>query len=254
MSNRHKAEETAIAVRGVNETTAAMATVDGADRSDVRGKEGIDSSDVVLPFLAICQKTSPQLESDSPKYIEGVKFLDLFNSLTSEVYEQPVEFIPLVLNKHAIEFNPFEDGGGIKDRNVRWDDPRCEFNGDDKPTATRFYDWAVLLVPSMELIVLSFKSTNMTVAKQLNQFIQMRQGPAFAGKYKVKVIGASNQYGKFGKLSVQPAGKPDQDAYDYAAQVYASIQGKNLVVDHEQDHPEAGTKEGQIVDDEKVPF
>lgn len=253
MTQKKQQEETALAQRSVNQTQQALATVDGADRKDVRGKEGIESSDMVLPFLAICQKTSPQLESDSPKFIDGVKFLDLFNSLTSEVYEQPVEFIPLVLRKHAIEFNPFNEGGGIKDRNVDWNDARCEFDGDNKPTATRFYDWAVLLVPSMELIVLSFKSTNISAAKQLNQFVSMRQGPAFAGKYKVKVVGKQNQYGKFGVLMVQPAGKPDTDAYEFATQVYDSIKGKTIVVEHEAE-PEGGTREGQVVDDEKVPF
>lgn len=232
-----KKEEALATKKDLNETQQAMATLEGVDRGDTRGKENIDSDDVVLPFLAICQKTSPQLEPGE-KFIEGLKFTDLFNSLTKDIVEQPVRFIPVILKKHAIEFNPFDQGGGIKDRDVPWDDERCEFNGDEKPTATRFYDWAVLLPDhGMELIVLSFKSTNISVAKQFQKLIQMRQGPAFAGVYTVKVVSTKNNYGAFGKLSVSPAGKPTQAEYDYADQVFESIKGKDIVVNHENDEP-----------------
>jgi hypothetical protein len=229
------------ALAKVTSTSDALAVAGGFENNDFRGKESIDSSDVTLPFIAICQKTSPQLEPDNGKYIDGLKFTDLFNSLTSEVYSQPVEFLPLILRKHAIEFHPFKDGGGIKDRNVPWDDERCLFSDDEKPTATRFYDWAVLLIKpdeTLELIVLSFKSTNISVAKQFNQIVQLRQGPAFAGKYRLKVVSAKNQYGSFGKFAITPAGRPTDEQAEFAAQVYEGLKGKNIVVEHEQERTE----------------
>lgn len=257
------APEETKAVAVITKTTEALAVADGyGDKDDVRGKEGIEAGDITLPFLAIAQKTSPQLEPDHGKYIEGLKFTDLFNSLTGEIYGQPVTFIPISLRKHAIEYNDFKSGGGIKDRNVPWDDDRCNFNGDEKPTATRYYDWVVLLVPSMELIVLSMKSTNIAVARQFQQVIQMRQGPAFAGKYLLKVVSAKNQYGSFGKLVIVPAGKPTTEEADFAKTIYEGVKGANIVVDHEgnQDGTEAGD-EGAAAPgapeprkDDKIPF
>lgn len=236
-----KVEEptTAVAtVRVLSETQAALATIDGADEKDYRGKENIESTDVILPFLAIVQKTSPQIEPDNEKYIEGAKFLDIFNSLTGEVYEQPVTFIPIVLRKHAIEFHPFDDGGGVKDRNVPWDDDRCEFHGDDKPLATRFYDWACLLVPSMELVVISFKSTNIGVAKQFQQILNMRKGAAFAGQYRIKTVSAESNGKKYGKFGIVPAGKPTDENYAFAETLFEGLKGKVIVTDHTADADE----------------
>lgn len=222
-------EQTALATR----TNAAMATYQGVDEKDTRGKEQINQSDVKLPFLAIAQKTSPEIETGNEREIEGLKFLGLFNSLTREVVAQPVEFLPIILKKHAIEFNPYDEGGGIKDRNVPWDDDRCEFHGEEKPVATRFYDWAVLLVPSMELIVLSMKSTNISTAKQFQQLVQLRKGPAFAGKYRLEVVKAGTAQLPYGKFKISPAGAPDQEQYEFAAQLFESIKDANWTTDNE---------------------
>lgn len=218
-------------------TPEALQVAEGYQANDARGKENIDSTDVTLPFLGLAQKTSPQIEPSDAKYIDGLQVGDFFNSLTGEQYGAgPIEFIPIVLKKHAIEFNPFEEGGGIKDRSVPWDDDRCQFHGDEKPTATRFYDWAVLLVPSMELIVLSFKSTNISVAKAFQQIINVRPGPAFAGKYKLVSKDGQAKVGTrtivFKKFSITPAGKPDADQAQFAEGVFESLKGKNIQVDH----------------------
>lgn len=220
----------------------ALAVADGFTKEDRRGKESIDSKDVVLPFLAIAQKTSPQLEPGD-KFIEGLKFTDLFNSLTGEIYGQPVRFIPIALKKHAIEFNPYDEGGGIKDRDVPWDDPRCEFTDDEKPLATRFYDWVVLLVPNMEIIVLSMKSSNISVAKQFQQIIKMRSGPVFAGLYTVGTVSAKNKFGSFGKFVIKPAGAPTPEDAQFASSLYDSLQGKNIVVDHQAEPEDGGGRQ-----------
>jgi hypothetical protein len=227
-------KDTAIATR--KNTPEALQVFEGAKEGDSRGKESIDSGDVTLPFLAIAQKTSPQIDEGNAKQIAGLKFLQMFNSLTTENYgEGPIFFIPIGLKKHAIEFHPFDDGGGIKDRNVPWDDERCEFNDatGEKPIATRFYDWAVLLVPSMELVVLSMKSTNISVAKQFQQIVQLRQGPAFAGKYSLSTVKATVNDKPFGKFRIAAAGKPTQEEYDFAEMIWTSFQGRTFTTDHE---------------------
>ena len=237
-------------VRNVPE---ALQVFEGADANDNRGKETIESSDVTLPFLAIAQKTSPQIESGHAKQIEGLAFLQMFNSLTSENYGQgPIQFIPIALKKHAIEFNPYDSGGGIKDRNVPWDDERCEFHDDEKPIATRFYDWAVLVVPSMELIVLSMKSTNISVAKQFQQIVQLRKGPAFAGKYILTTVKDEKNGKTFGKFRIVPAGKPTEEEYGFAEVIWQGFQGRNFTTDHEA--AAAAEGEGREPGDDDAPI
>lgn len=253
-----KQAETALAVR--SKGSEALAVADGYDKRDNRGKEGIGSGDVTLPFIALVQKTSKQIDPSEGKYIEGAKFLDLFNSITNENYGPgPIAFIPLVLHKHAIEFNDFDSGGGIKDRNVPWDDERCQFNGEEKPSATRFYDWAVLLLREngeQELVVLSFKSTNIGVAKTFQQLIQMRQGPAFAQRYEVKSALGKNNFGTFAKFSITSAGKPTTEQANLAEEFHESLKGANIVVDHvaesDPDSPADSTVTGTVTDD--APF
>lgn len=225
----------------------SLATAEGYDQDDRGGKENLDQNDMTLPFLAICQKTSPQLESDNAKYIEGLRFLDLFNTLTGDVYTgNPVEFIPIICRKHAIEFHPFESGGGIKDRSVPWDDDRCEFHGDDKPLATRFYDWIVWLVATGEPIVLSFKSTNVGVAKQFQQILNLRSGPARAGKYTVSTVKASANGNTFGKFVIKPAGKTPGELKEIVDDIFTNISsGKvKVVADHEGMAAEEGRQPG----------
>jgi hypothetical protein len=254
------------ALATTRQVSEALQTATGFDAADRRGKENLDNDDVVLPFLAICQKTSPQLESDSPKYIDGIRFLEMFNSLTGDRYGQgPIAFIPILCKKHAIEFNPYESGGGIKDRNVPWDDERCKFQDDEKPVATRFYDWIVWLVETGEPIVLSFKGTGISVAKQFQQILNLRTGPAFTGKYTVATAKGTSNGNTFGKFVVKPAGKTPDELIPVVEEIFENLKGKNIVLDHEgnaenegegrqpgDDVVEQGT--GQPANTGKVPF
>lgn len=227
----------------VRQVSEALQTAAGYEAKDRRGKENIDNDDVVLPFLAICQKTSPQLESDSPKYIEGIRFLEMFNSLTGDTYGQgPIEFIPILCKKHAIEFHPYESGGGVKDRSVPWDDERCSFHDDDKPVATRFYDWIVWLVATSEPVVLSFKGTGISAAKQFQQILNLRSGPAFTGKYTVGTAKGISNGNSFGKFVVKPAGKTPDELTPIVEEIFENLKGKNIVLDHVDD--EGGRQAG----------
>lgn len=261
MSNKkNAATEETTAIATVEPRNVAMAVAEGFDKDDHRGKENLDSGDVTLPFLALAQKTSPQVEPDDAKFIVGLNVGDFFNSITGEIYGPgPLEFVPIVLKKHAIEFEDFDNGGGIKDRNVQWDDDRCKFQGDDKPLATRFYDWAVLLVPSMELIVLSMKSTNIAVAKQFQQIVQMRPGAVFAGKYRLTSKSAQVSTGgktiTFKKMSIQPAGAPSAEEASFAGQIFESFQKRDFVTNHEAETERTpGSDDGQVAADKKIPF
>ena len=154
------------------------------------GREGLEDmskEDVLIPRLALAQALSPQVTEGDPNYIEGLKPGMFFNSMTGEVYGKEVTV--QIIKKDALramEFFPQDDGGGVKDPNVPLNDPRLKWGADgEKPVATLFRDYIARLLPSEELIALSFKSSGIKAAKALNGLIVLRNRPIFAGRYKI---------------------------------------------------------------------
>lgn len=241
MARKQTEETTALATREAN---TAMAVADKAVAGDTRGTENIDSDDVRLPFLAIAQKTSKAIDRTDGAYIQGLEFLQLYNSETRENYgDGPVEFLPIAMRKRA----HLVDENGRNGELIEWDDPRATWEGAkaagrEKPEGRRIYDWVVLLVPSMEMVVVSFAGKSFGAGKSLNGFVKIRK-PSFAGKYLLSVAPDENDAGKFGKFTVRPAGKPTDDQFDYAAAAYDSIQGKTIVTDAEPVDTEDATFE-----------
>jgi hypothetical protein len=154
---------------------------------DRRGLEDITKQDVLVPRLALAQALSPEVTQGDPNFVEGLKVGDLFNSMTKQIYGRQVFIQVLRKDKlRAMEFNPIDDGGGVADPDVPLDDERLKWglNG-EKPRATLFRDYLARLLPSGELIALSFKSSGIKVAKSLNGKIAWRNRPIFAGKYVI---------------------------------------------------------------------
>ena len=244
--------------------TSALAIADNAKAGDTRGTENIDSSDVRLAFIAIAQKTSKAIDpTETGKFIEGLKFLDMYNSETREIYGQgPIKFLPIVLRKRAALLKE----NGTLGEAVDWNDPRVTWEGakdagHDKPEGQQIYDWAVLLLPSYELVVISFRSKSFSAGKSLNGFVKMRK-PSFAGQYELLVEADKNDKGSFGKFAVRPAGKPTNDQFDYASDVYNTIANSNITIAGEGADEPGDAVEGETVQqpaasaksDKDIPF
>jgi hypothetical protein len=159
-------------------------------QKDRRGLENMTKDDILMPRLALAQALSPQVTEGDPNRIEGLKAGDLFNSLNGTIYGGRTPIFVQIIRKdrpRAMEFRPILEGGGVIDPNVPIGDPRLEWgeNG-EKPSATLFRDYLANILPSRELIALSFKSSGIKVAKALNGLIAMRGNrPIFAGVYAI---------------------------------------------------------------------
>lgn len=210
---------------------------------DTRGAENVAMSDLRIPRLLIAQDLSPQMKSSKPEYIEGLKSYDMFNSLTGQIYGRgPLTFVPIRMDKRAIEWYPRDskEGEGIKDRDVAWDDPRCQFGpGGEPPVATRYYDVIALLLPTFEPIVISLHNSQFKHGQTLLSLIKMRGAfPFWAGLYTVQVVEESKDkylWGgfKFGEVKT-PDGKRGWTPADVAAraeETYAAFAGKKLADD-----------------------
>lgn len=250
----------ALAKQGVTALTAptsagTFATLDGYKADDQRGKEGITSEDLRLPFLALAQKTSKALDETEDAFIEGLTFGDMYNSELKDIYGRgPVYFIPLRHRKRAY----LPDENGRMGDTIEWNDPRCDWPGEEakknwtgkgkpKPEGVRVYDWVVLLMldGGPQLAVISFKSKSFAAGQSLTTFVSMVKGPAFTAKYKIASQLETNDAGKFGKFAVAPAGKPTVEEAAFAELIYESVKDKNLVT---EDIETEAVETGPVVD------
>ncbi len=251
-------QTTADASLTVPEGLEGMFTLDrpeGADTGTL-GNEGIGRDDILMPRLGLAQKMSPEIDGTSPKYIPGLQFMDLYNSLTKQVYARgPVYFAILRRDEPRwVEFNPLDEGGGIKRRNVPADDPATEFgpNG-EKPAATKFYDFIVLLLnettltdPLQNIVVLSLKGSAIKAAKQLNMLIQQR-GPKkiFKGAYQLKTGHETDKKssGVYATYEIKNSGWLKGHLETLAAEMFEAWEDRALVIDHEIDDSMAANPE-----------
>jgi hypothetical protein len=80
------------------------------------GFQDMGAEDMQIPFLAILQKGSPQVEEDGPKYVDGAKPGMLINTVTLELFDAKVDgvrFIPVHREHKYLEWVPRDSGGGL---------------------------------------------------------------------------------------------------------------------------------------------
>lgn len=226
-----------------------FAPMDGYDKNDVSGKEGITAADWKPAFLCIAQLTSAVKDETGDAYINGIKLGDIYNSETKELYGRgPIEFQLLRHRKRAY----LPDENGRMGEEIAWDDPRCEWpteeekkawegKGKPRPEGVRVYDWVVLLLTG-ELAIISFKSKSFGAGQTLTKWAGMVQGPVFTAKFALKSVLKENEAGKFGVFTVETAGKPTKEQAEFAAKIYDQIKDKAIPTDEapsaEDDAPE----------------
>lgn len=245
MSDKDKKETTAVAA--VNTNAALEQLPAFMKRGDTRGTEAITKDDIQLPRLALAQALSPQLVEGDPKFIEGLTQGMLFNSLTSRNYGKgPIEFIVVRADApRYIEFHPRDQGGGIKDMNVPPDDPRTRFTMNDKgetvnPVATKFYDFVVVLVnrdniAESEVISLSFKSSGLKVAREINSYIKLGNIPIFGRRFMLTTASEKNSKGTYYVYKVKNAGVvQDETVYRFCEQAFEGLRDKKINIDREE--------------------
>lgn len=204
-------------------------------KRDNRGTENIRPGDLRLPRVKLAQALSPELDEGNPQYIDGLKMGNFFNSLTRANYGREFEFTVIrVETPRGVEFISLEDGGGVKDIDVPLDDPRMQFTFDEetgkrvKPIATIFYDYVAILLPSKEPVQLSFKSSGIGAALDLNSLIKYRQQASFAGRYQLSSDLKAGKVGKYAVPSVTPVGFVTEAEYNFASSLYDSISTRKL--------------------------
>lgn len=225
----------------------------GRDEGEL-GTEGIGRDDILMPRIGIAQKMSPEIDpTNQARYIDGLTFTDFFNTQTKKnLGKGPLHFVILRRDDPRwMEWIPREQGGGIKDRNVKKGDPRTKFgpNG-EKPIAAKYYDFIVLLLtgfdpadPMASIVGLSLTSSGIAAAQKLNMLIGAR-GPKriCKGVYSLTSGHAVDKksQGVYATYNFNNAGwlKPGSAMEQLADELFEAWKDKHVSIDVEGDEPD----------------
>jgi hypothetical protein len=147
------------------------------------GLEDLDKSSK-MPLLNIIQQMSPQINPKKDQFIEGSKAGDIFFAPTSEILDQPIDFLPVALKTVYVEWKPLDQGGGIvgihpldirnrKDlgyqqgRKTQYD----EWLGSNELKKTTYVMGLILLEGEQTDAMLALTSTGQRVARKLQDDI-----------------------------------------------------------------------------------
>jgi hypothetical protein len=108
-----KSQSVATKENGSKAVTAPLASVFEADADPTKFNESMDKGAFALPFLAVLQGLSPQVQRGTPQYIDGASPGMIFNSVTKELADS-IEVTVLRRTHTYCFWTPRDKGGGFK--------------------------------------------------------------------------------------------------------------------------------------------
>jgi len=240
------------------------------DSTPAAGTENMERQDITLPRLGLCQALTPQRLRTDPKYIPGLEEGQFFNTITQQVYGDKVRVVPLLFYKSRLLFGPMEEGGGLK---CRADDnivgigvpggecAKCSLSmfgkAGEPPECNQLYNYASVVLDEHDeirmenMLAVSFRSTQLKVARDWNALIRLRRADLFAGIYEFKSIPQKkDNYNWFGHI-IAPTGWVSEQAYRTAQELYNAVaefaqQGRLHHDVEDLSQADQGTGEGQM--------
>jgi hypothetical protein len=260
MMAQKKAEIVKHAPAAIEKADAMPAYLRIPDGGQAQGTENIERGDMTLPRLGLCQSMSPQRKKTDPKYINGLDEGQFFNSISGTVYGDDLKIVPLLFFKSRVLFGTTV-GGAMKCSSpdgVRGiGDPggvcaRCPLSQfgpkGERPPCSNFFNYACLVadesgeLKAENLVVLSFKSSGLRMAKDWNALIRLRRADIFAGVYSVTSAEQSNDKGSWHVPVIKPSGWVSKEMHEAAQLAYSAVaemnQANRLRVDMDDLAPE----------------
>ena len=117
--------------------TQAVGQVGGYNAEDLgAGFEDMSQDDLIIPFIAVLQKGSPQVEEGNAALIPDAKPSMLMNTVSQELLsgKDGIRFIPVHRDHKYIEWKDRDSGGGL----IGVHEPESQYVSDMKAKATDF--------------------------------------------------------------------------------------------------------------------
>lgn len=233
------------------------------------GMEGTDKDSFAIPFLAVIQKMSPQVDEADPKFIEEARPGMITNTVTDELFDgkEGVTFLPCAFQRRFLHWAARGQGGGFKgelspeDATALMEDGAVEnYNGrlyfleedgsfqEDKSdyladTRNHFGILVNEATGQMTQVLLSLGSTQIKKSKQLMTLlngvkIKGSQGmvtpPTWMNRVRITSVPESNEKGSWHGVRVELDGLIDsQDLYDAGRALHEIIATGKATVNYE---------------------
>jgi len=230
---------------------AAMADQIAGDAG--AGGEGATTADMMIPFLAVLQKGSPQVDKVDGEFIEGAEQGMFFNSATRETYdgENGITLIPVMYRRSYDEWVLREAGGGYvggRDASIMEETTANDRGQDILPNGNQVVlsgQWYVLIARddgSVEQAVLSLSSTQLKKSRRLMSMLKGIQvtgpkgnfnPPFFYNLVNVVTVPEQNEKGSWFGVQITIAGnvfdrKDGEDLYNTAKSMYEAVKSGAL--------------------------
>jgi len=191
---------------------------------NVTGYENVGKEDLGVPFLAILQKGSPEIDRTHPEYatkhIDGSEAGDIINNISREVLygvgdNEQLQFIPCAYERLYMEWKPRNAGGGMvrahKDPNILTECRRNEKNQDvlrngNIVVTTAYFYGLVITEEGRRPAVVGMSSTQLKKARGwLNTMMSLKcetpkgriTPPMFSHVYGLSTVPESNESGSW---------------------------------------------------------
>ena len=237
------------------------------------GMEGTDKDSFAIPFLAVIQKMSPQVDEADPKFHPDARPGMLFNTVTNELFsgKDGVIFLPCAFQRRFLRWAPRDAGGGFKgeitpeeatalemEGAVVNESGRLYFLADDGKVNDKTCDYlsdtrnhfGVLVTGQMTQVLMSLSSTQIKKSKQLMTLLNnvkyetpkgMVTPPTWMNQVRITTVPESNDKGSWHGIKVELDGFIDaigdpvfsQKLYDAGKNLHDIISAGKVSVNYE---------------------
>lgn len=242
-------------------TVADMSQFSGA------GMENTDRESFAIPFLAVIQKTSPQVDKDTDQYIKGVEAGDLLLTSSNEVFkdEDGVDVVFCGYRRVFLRWAPLDEGGGFKGeipveevavmrskgKVIEEDGHLFADNGDIVADTRIHYVLVVREDGTFTPAVMSLKSTQIKKSKMLMTQIQSYVAkdsngksftpPSFGHVFHAETVAESNDKGSWRGWKLTRTGfVEDAELFNAAIEFHKTVVNEGVKVNYEAEAAVAG--------------
>ena len=251
-----------------------------------QGLENIKREDASIPFIAILQPLSPQVQEGTPQSVKDARPGMLLDTVTGEMFAgaEGMVVIPVHFEKKYIEWKPRAAGGGlVKVYNTReeamagqltttWtikkDNQNVEVGTDIVDTAQHYILYRSAKDGSWNPALLSCKSTQLGFSRKWNALMQSFQlvgvsgtpftPPTFAAMYLLTTARMQNDKGTWFGMKAERSGLvDDESAYNRAKSFRSALLGGEVVVKYDDPMVTEAVHDGPLPQDDDgagVPF
>lgn len=228
-----------VAVRKQNELALSGQVPEFLQQYGAVGNESVGVEDIVIPRLGLIQQLSPEVDDSDPKFIEGAKPGDFFNSLTRELYQSPVSVVFVDRKKEFTVFKKRSAGGGFRGSFLSEAEAKATIAAGDEPadqmeiveTATNFGLILDEVGHVRSEIVIPMTSTKLKVDRQINSMIRLRGAARFASVFYLESTKEKNDKGTFYNIKATIGPWVSQNIAEAGKRMYDAIHSGDRKID-----------------------